>query len=244
MGHTIEIETPAGPAEAYLTRPDDAPHPGVLFYIDAIGLRPRIEEMADRIASWGYVVLAPNVFHRDGRAAELAPTTDLTVPANREKFFEGVMPRVRGLTPDLSDPDALLWLDALAEHATGPFGATGYCMGGRLATRTAGLAGERVAAVGGFHGGGLVTEGPDSPHRLLADARAEFVYGHADQDRSMPPEAVAALGAALTEAGLTHTNEVYAGASHGYTMADTAPYDEAATERHFEALRALFDRTL
>ncbi|MGZ4455582.1 MAG: dienelactone hydrolase family protein [Nocardioides sp.] len=244
-GATLEVAAPAGPAEAYLTRPaGDEPLPGVLLYIDAIGLRPRIEEMADRIASWGYVVLAPNVFYRDGRAAELAPTGDLRVPEEREAFFEGAMRRVGALTPDLSDPDARVWVDTLLQHARAPIGVVGYCMGARLATRTAALCPDQVAALGGFHGGGLVSDAPDSPHRLLADARAEVVYGHADQDRSMPPEAVAALGEALTAAGLTHSNEVYAGASHGYTMADSAPYDEAATERHFEALRALFSRAL
>ena len=246
MGQTLTIQTADGPAEAYLVRPTDgAEHPGVLLYIDAIGLRPRIEEMADRIASWGYVVLAPNVFHRDGRAADLAPTDDLTVPENREKFFAGgVMERVGALTPDKSDPDARRWVAALLEHARGPIGVTGYCMGARLATRAAGLFPDLVAAVGGFHGGGLVTDEPTSPHLSLADARAEFVYGHADGDRSMPPEAIAALGEALEKAGLTHTNEVYAGARHGYTMADTSSYDEAATERHFVALRDLFARTL
>src|SRR6476660_1527678 len=134
MGQTIEIQTADGLAEAYLTRPaDGAEHPGVLLYIDAIGLRPRIEEMADRIASWGYVVLAPNVFHREGRAADLAPKTDLTVAGNREEFMaSGVMDRVRALTPDRSDPDARLWLDALREQVSGPIGVTGYCMGARL----------------------------------------------------------------------------------------------------------------
>jgi carboxymethylenebutenolidase len=211
--------------------------------MDAIGLRPRIEEMADRIASWGYVVLAPNVFYRDGRAAELAPTTDLRVSENREAFFKGAMQRVGSLRPDLSDPDAGAWVQALLEHAEAPIGVVGYCMGARLAVRTAGLFPDVVAACGGFHGGGLVTDGPESPHLMLAKARAEFVFGHADQDRSMPPEAVAALTAALTSAGLTHTNEVYR-AAHGYTMADSAPYDEAATQRHFAALRGLLARTL
>jgi carboxymethylenebutenolidase len=244
MPTTIEIPTPDGAAEAFLARPDDRAHPGVLFYMDAIGLRPRIAEMVDRIASWGYVVLAPNVFHRDGRMADLAPTEDLTVPAHREAFFAGAMRRVRLLTPDRTDPDAQVWVAALLEHAEHPIGVTGYCMGARLAVRTAALRPDVVAAVGGFHGGGLVTDAPDSPHRMLANARAEFVFGHADHDRSMPPEAVAELGSALEAAGLTHINEVYAGASHGYTMADTAPYDEAATERHFDELRALLDRTL
>jgi carboxymethylenebutenolidase len=241
---TIEIQTPDGPAEAYLARPDEEAHPGVLLYMDAIGLRPRIEEMADRIASWGYVVLAPNVFHRDGRVADLAPQTDLTVPENREAFFRGAMARVGALTPDVAEPDARRWVEALLERATAPIGVTGYCMGARLAVRTAGMFPDVVRAVGGFHGGGLVTDDPDSPHRRIADARAEFVFGHADRDRSMPPEAVAELGRALRAAGLAHTNEVYVGASHGYSMSDTAAYDEAATERHFAELEALLARTL
>ena len=242
MGTLIEIATPDGPAEAYLTGEEG--RPGVLFYMDAIGLRPRIEEMADRIASWGYVVLAPNVFHRDGRAADLAPTEDLREPSAREAFFEGAMTRVHALTPDLAEPDARLWVEALLQHASAPIGVTGYCMGARLAVRTAGLFPGVVAACGGFHGGGLVTDDPTSPHLVAARAAAEFVFGHADGDRSMPPEAIAALGRTLEEAGLTVTNEVYPGAAHGYSMADTAVYDEAATERHFAALEALFARTL
>ena len=155
------------------------------------------------------------------------------------------MDRVDGLTPDLAESDAAAWLAALGEHAgDGPVGVTGYCMGVRLAVRTAGWHPDRVRAVGGWHGGGLVTAGPDSPHHAIAASRAEFAFGHADHDRSMPPEAVAALGEALSAAGRPHTNEVYEGAAHGYTMADTSVYDEAAAERHFAELRALLDRTL
>jgi carboxymethylenebutenolidase len=244
MGTLIEISTSDGPAEAWLTGEDG--RPGVLFYVDAIGLRPRTQEMADRIASWGYVVLAPNVFHRDGRAADLAPTNDLREPGNREAFFRDAMSRVGALTPDLSNPDARVWVETLLAHSGGDrIGVTGYCMGARLSVRTAALFPDTVVAAGGFHGGRLVTEDADSPHRLAVEtARAEFLFGHADQDRSMPPEAVAALGEALTGAGLTVTNEVYAGAAHGYSMADTGVYDEAATERHFTELRALLARTL
>ncbi|NPC95879.1 dienelactone hydrolase family protein [Nocardioides sp. zg-DK7169] len=243
MGRTIEIATPASAAEAYLTGEDVPGRPGVLLYVDAIGLRPRIAEMADRIASWGHVVLAPHVFHREGRAADLAPHADLRVPGNREAFFAEAMPRVHRLTPALSDADAPAWLAALREHASGPIGVTGYCMGARLAVRTAGLFPDEVAAVGGFHGGRLVTEDPDSPHLALARARAEFVFGHAANDAAMPPEAVSALGEALDAAGLRSVNEVYP-APHGYTMSDSSAYDEAATERHFAALEELFGRVL
>ena len=244
MGAMTTVTTSDGPAEAWLA--GERGDPGVLFYIDAIGLRPRIEEMADRVASWGYVVLAPNVFHRWGTAAELAPQRDLREPGAREEFWaSGVMDRVDALTPDLAEPDAEAWLAALDEHAAdGPVGVTGYCMGVRLAVRTAGWHPGRVRAVGGWHGGGLVTDEPDSPHLSVAASRAEFAFGHADHDRSMPPEAVAALGDALTAAGRPHVNEVFEGAAHGYTMADTSVFDEAATERHFTGLRALLDRTL
>ena len=122
-------------------------------------------------------------------------------------------------------------------------GVTGYCMGARLAVRSANLDPD-VVAVGGFHGGGLVTDADDSPHRGLSRARAEFVFGHADNDRSMGPEAIETLGETLRSAGLTASNEVYEGAAHGYSMADTPMYDEAATERHFAQLQALLARTL
>ncbi len=233
--------TPAGRTQA-----NGADLPGVLFFMDAIGLRPRIAEMAQRIANWGYVVLAPNVFYRFGTVEELAPTTDLTDPNAREEFFKGAMPRVRALTSKRAERDIpayLAALRALPGVARGPVGTTGYCMGARLAVRAANLDAS-VAAVGGFHGGGLATDADDSPHRDLNRARAEFVFGHADKDRSMGPEAVAALGEALRAAGLTAQNEVYEGAAHGYTMSDTAVFDEAATERAFTELKALFDRAL
>jgi carboxymethylenebutenolidase len=115
-------------------------------------------------------------------------------------------------------------------------------MGARIAIRAAGLD-PAVVAVGGWHGGGLVTDGADSPHLVLATARAAFAFGHASHDRSMPPEAVAALGAALDAAGLSAVNEVFPG-PHGYSMADTSMYDEESAERHFASLRTLLASTL
>lgn len=243
----IEVTTPAGAAEAWLSRPDDgAPHPGVLMFMDAIGLRPRIFEMADRIASWGYVVLAPNVFYRDGSAAETSPDGPLDSPEKREAFFGVAMPRVGALTPDKALPDIDAYLAALTarDDVTAPVGVIGYCMGARLAIRAATSHPDVVAACGGFHGGGLATEAPDSPHLGLPDARARFVFGHADNDGSMGPDAVARLGQALDDVGLTASNQVYPGAAHGYSMADTAVYHEEAAERHFREFRDLLDSTL
>lgn len=237
---TLELQTPDGTAEAYLT----GTGPGVLFYIDAIGLRPQTERMADRIAAWGYTVLAPNVLFRSGTAAETSPDGDLIAPGAREAFFEHVPPRIAELTPDRVASDAAVYLETLREHADGTeVGVVGYCMGARLAVRTANLD-PGVVACAGFHGGGLATEDPDSPHAGLPNARAEFVFGHADQDRSMQPEAVERLGRALEAAGLTAKNEIYPEAPHGYSMNDTSMYQEAGAERSFTELRGLLDRTL
>src|SRR5262245_22954701 len=160
--------------------------------------------MAERIAGWGYTVFAPNVFYRDGLADDLA--------ADRE----GAMGRVRALTPDKVEADIPAYVAALQGlSADGPIGTTGYCMGARLAVRTANAHPDDVAAAGGFHGGGLATDDDTSPHLGLARAKAEFVFGHADQDRSMPPEAVGRLGHGLSEAGLGYIKDGHARAHRG-----------------------------
>lgn len=243
----IDVAVPDGTAEAWLSRPDGGgDHPGVVLFMDAFGIRPQIEQMADRIASWGYVVLAPNVFHRHGTVEELAPTTDLRDEHASADFFGKAFAKVRGLTADKVAPDLVAYVDDLLalQGVVGPIGVTGYCMGARLALRTSCLRPDEVAACGGFHGGGLATDDEDSPHRRLPEARAAYVFGHADKDRSMPREAIDRLDRALEDAGLEHVSEVYAGARHGYTMADTAAYDEAAAERHYAALEDLLSRSL
>lgn len=243
----VDVAVPGGTAEAWVSRPDgDGEHPGVLLFTDAFGIRPQIGRMADRIAGWGYVVLAPHVFHREGTIAELAPTVDLRDKDASADYLSQAFARVRRLTSDMAEPDIDAYVDALLAlpGVTAPIGVTGYCMGARLAVRTSGLRPDVVAACGGFHGGGLATEADDSPHRRVATARAAYVFAHADHDRSMPPEAIERLDRALDDAGLEHVTEVYAGAPHGFTMADTASYDEAAAERHFVALEELLRRSL
>ena len=241
---TIDIETPDGTADAYLTRPDQGDrHPGVLLVMDAYGLRPRIEEMADRIAERGYAVLAPNVFYRAGRTPVL-PFPDLTSEEARGEFFKEVRPLMEQLTPERLAADGAAYLDELAEVADEPVAITGYCMGVRLGLRIAAAHPERVAALAGFHGGGLVTDDPQSPHRSAGALRAEVYLGHADHDPSNTEEQIAALDAALEHAGVAHRSEVYPGARHGYTMSDTPVYDEQAAERHFTELFELLDRTI
>lgn len=243
-GATIEIQTPDGVADAYLTRPEDGDrHPGVLFLMDAYGLRQRIEEMADRIAERGYAVLAPNVFYRAGRSPVL-PFPDMSDEDARADFFKAVRPLMGSLTAERLASDGAAYFDELAKVSDGPVAITGYCMGARLAIRIAAAHPERVAAVAGFHGGGLVTDDPESPHHSLPKLQAELYFGHADNDQSNSPEQIAALDEALSEAGLPSRTEVYEGAPHGYTMSDTPAWNEEANERHFAALFDLLDRRL
>jgi carboxymethylenebutenolidase len=241
---TVDITTPDGVADSYVARPDDRPHPGVLFVMDAYGVRPTVEEMADRIAADGYVVLAPNVFYRDGRSPVL-PRPDLTDPEQRSSFFQSLRPLIAQLTPERLADDGAAYLDYLeAVAAPGRIAITGYCMGVRVGGRIAAACPDRVAALAGFHAGGLVTDAPDSPHHSAAEVKAEMYFGFADQDPSMTAEQIAELERTLETVGARFRSEVYEGAQHGYTMADTPAYDEAARERHFHELSTLLERAL
>jgi carboxymethylenebutenolidase len=192
--------------------------------MDAIGLRPRIEEMADRIAAQGYVVLAPNVFYRGGRAP-LWETPDLHDPESRGRFFRTLGPLMGALTPAAVAADGEAYLGKLGELTDGPVGVTGYCFGGWAGWVIGAAHPDRVGAIGGFHAGRMVTEDETSAHLLAPGVRAEV-----DQ--------------AMDDAGVRHTTKVYEGAEHGYTMSDMGAYNEVAAERHFTALFALLRRAI
>lgn len=246
-GTNVDIPTQDGTADAYLAHPDDGgTHPAVLFYMDVFGPRPHLRGMADRLAAAGYTVLLPNVFYRVGRAplVELPEFIDMTA---RPNVLEQLIPYMQQLTPDLAMNDAgayLRWLAESPQTDGGQVGVTGYCMGAPLALRTAGTYPERVAAAAGFHGAGLATEDDNSPHRLANRITAELYFGHADEDPALPPEQIKRLDSALTAAGVRHTSEVYTGANHGYTQADTSSHSAEADEHHWSALLDLFGRAL
>jgi carboxymethylenebutenolidase len=241
---TVDITTSDGVADAYLTRPDDRPHPGVLLIMDAYGLRSTIEEMADRITADGYVVLAPNVFYRAGRAP-VVPMPDLSDPDQRASFFQSLRPLIEQLTPERLTSDGAAYLDYLAGAAApGPVAITGYCMGARIGWSIAAAHPDRVAALAGFHAGGMATDTHTSPHLSADSVKAEMYFGFADQDPSMSAEQIATFEHALQQAGARYRSEIYEGAQHGYTMADGPAYDENARERHFRELRALLKRTV
>lgn len=243
----IEIPTRDGVADAYLAHPGDGvPRPAVLLYMDAFGLRPHLKSMADRLAGAGYTVLVPNVFYRYGRAPVVA-LPDVIDPAQRPEIIRDIGPAARTLTPEGAMRDAAVYLDWLADSPLttgGPVGITGYCLGAGLALRAAGTHPDRVAAAAGFHGAYLATDAPDSPHLLAGRITAELYFGHADHDATNPAEQIARLDKALDEAGVEHRGEVYEGAHHGFTQADTAMYGAAATDRHWAALLDLFARRL
>lgn len=247
-GNRLTLPSVEGDIEAYVARPKDPrPRPGVLLYMDAIGLRPQIEQMADRIAGWGHVVLAPNVFYRHGSAVDIAPKTDLRLPGAREEFFPTVTPLVASHTADEAARDFETYLATLTgdeQVTTGAIGVTGYCMGGRLALRAAAQQPDRVAAIGMFHTGGLVTDASDSPHTRIPDVAAEVLAGYADNDKSMTIANIATVNSLLDACGVVHTSTVYSEAPHGYTMADTSMYHQPAAEWHFRQLRSLFRRHL
>ncbi|WP_329239929.1 dienelactone hydrolase family protein [Actinoallomurus sp. NBC_01490] len=245
-GTIVDIVTSDGTADAYLTHPNDhAAHPAVLLYMDAFGVRPSLTRMADRLAEHGYTVLVPNVLYRHGRA----PVVDLPVhitDTRRRALLQQLFPLVGELTPEraMRDADAYLsWLTACPRTTDGPVAITGYCVGAALALRTAGAFPDRVAAAAGFHGGNLATDAPDSPHLVADRITAELYFGHADEDPSMPLEQIERLDTALTLAGIRYQADVYSGARHGYTQADTHQYNAEASARHWTMLLALLDRT-
>jgi carboxymethylenebutenolidase len=247
-GEPVDVATPDGIADAYFVRrADDAPRAAVLLFMDGIGLRPRLEEMADRIAAHGYAVLVPNLFYRAGRAPVVPDLVSRLQTEDRGSVMAELRPLMSALSPDVAARDTQAYVDFLDQQPgvrVGPLATTGYCMGGALSLRAAAQLPERVVAAASFHGGNLAPDDPAGAHQLAPRIRAEVYVAHADQDPSAPPEQRARLEAALVGAGVKHTAEVYLGASHGFTMSDMAVYDAAAEQRHWDTLLGLLARNL
>jgi carboxymethylenebutenolidase len=240
----LDLSTPDGVARAFGHRGGDGPAPGVALFTDAYGVRPAMQEMAARLARLGYVVLLPNILYRAGSFAPFDIATVWTDPPERTRL----MGLIQSVTLERLRVDAAAYLDALAAQPgvdADRLGTTGYCMGGRLAYLTAAVHPDRVRAVAAFHPGGLVTDAPDSPHRLAARVKAALYLGVADEDRSCTPEHQGALAAALGAAHLDYTLELYRGKRHGFAVSDNAAiYDREAAERHWRRMEAFFGGTL
>lgn len=233
------IVTADGSCPVTLHLPDgDGPWPGVVMYPDAGGARPTFGAMADELAGRGYAVLVPDVYYREGDWAPFSMATVFTDDTERQRLFS-MMSQV---TPEFMASDATAffdYLDSRAEVRGQAFGTTGYCMGGRTSLLVAGRVPERVAAAMSFHGGGLVTDDPTSPHLLADRIRAAVYVGAAQDDRSFTRDDGDTLDKALTAADVRHTIEWYP-AFHGFAVPDNAPFDESAAKRHWEATASFF----
>jgi carboxymethylenebutenolidase len=238
--HKTRLQMSGGSADAYFTWPDgQGPWPGVLLWMDAIGWRPVMFEMADRIAAAGYCVLVPHVFWREGEPRVF----DLKQMMNPGPLLEEVMKLIASMNEEVVTRDAAVYLDFLAAQPQvsekSRLATTGYCMGGGLSLCTAWALPERVAVALSFHGGGHVTS-PEAPGRIAARTRARVYLAVAEVDRRHNAEVTQKLEAALREAKVPHQIELYAGTSHGFAVTDHVVFNAAAAERHWEAtLRVL-----
>ena len=239
---TVLVKTPDGNADASLYVPSGGPAPGVLVWPDAGGLRQSIRDMAKRLAGQGFVVLAVNPYYRSGDAAAVAPTGTGQTPEEQAARTA----RRALMTPEAVTRDAaafVAYIDALQETSAAKIGVQGYCMGGPLSFRTAAIAPNRVGAVGSFHGGGLVTKDPTSPHLLIEKSSAQYLVAVAKNDDTNDPEAKNVLRDTFAKTGRKAVVEVYGG-DHGWCVPDNGRYDKAEAERAWTALGALYKAAL
>ncbi len=236
---TDTVTTPDGACTITLATPEgDGPWPGVVMYPDAGGARDTFTQMATQLAEYGYAVLVPDVYYRSPGWKPFEMAGVFSDAEERKRLFA----MISTVTPDFMASDANAFFDYLQarpEVSGTKFGTTGYCMGGRTSLIVAGRVPDRVAAAMSFHGGGLVTDDPSSPH-LQADRIQAAVYvGGAENDASFTAENAETLEKALATAGVEHTVEIYP-AGHGFAVPDNAPYDDAAARRHWAAMKDVF----
>ena len=239
----VEIRTPDGTADAYFVRPAAGRHAAVLVWPDIFGLRPAFRQMGKRLAESGFTVLVVNPFYRTKRAPTAPEKANFDDPETR-KMLMGL---AGTLSPATSSTDAqafLGWLDQQAATDTKrKAGTTGYCMSGRIAFATAAALPDRIGAVASFHGGGLATDQPESPHLLIPETKARFLVAIARNDDEKEPKTKDILRDAFAKAGRPAEVEVYP-AMHGWCPPDSAVYDVAQAEKAWARMMALFKESL
>ncbi len=240
----VEITTPDGVADCHFAFPSLGTNAAVLVWPDILALRPAFREMGRRLARSGYAVLTVNPFYRDQRSPVVAPGASFGQPETRNL----VLPMARNLNAETHFTDArafAAWIDEQPEVDTSRgIGTTGYCMGGPMVMRTVAAVPERFAAGATFHGGGLATGNPDSPHLLIPDTRAAMLHCVADNDDQNDPQAKITLRDAYADAGIPAEIEVYEDAMHGWCAIDSQVYHQAQAERAWSRLLNLFETAL
>ena len=240
----VTVKTPDGQADCYFVHPSSGAYAGVLIWPDILGLRPAFRQMGKRLAESGYSVLVVNPFYRQKRAPVAPPGASFSDPAIRNL----VMPLAQALnaTTQLTDAKAFVaFLDTQAAvDKKRKIGTMGYCMGGPITMRTAAAVPARVGAGASFHGAGLVTKQPDSPHLLVPGMKAQYLFAIAENDDQREPDSKAVLKETFAKAGLPAEIEVYAGAAHGWCPPDSAVYNEAQAERAWSRMLVLFGKAL
>jgi carboxymethylenebutenolidase len=236
----VNVMTPDGTADCYFVHPASGTAPGVLMWPDIFGLRPAFRQMAKRLAESGYSVLVVNPFYR----VKKAPTAD----AGAATPIPTLVPLAQGLneTTHMTDAKAFIgWLDKQASVAKNrKMGTQGYCMGGPFAFRTAAAMPDRVGGVATFHGGGLVTDKPNSPHLQAAKTHAQFLIAIAENDDARAPKDKDAMKETFAQANLPAEIEVYAGAAHGWCPPDSTVYNEPQAEKAWARLLVLYGKAL
>ena len=237
----LDVTTPDGVADCYFVHPSSGVNPGVLIWPDAFGLRPALRQMGKRLAESGYSVLVVNPYYRAQRAPVVSST-------NFAEVRDTLLPLMGGLNADTQMRDATAFVGFLDSQAavdqSRKMGTMGYCMGGPFTMRTAAAVPDRIGAAASFHGGGLVTDDADSPHLLVPQMTAHYLFAIAANDDENQPDAKDVLRDAFAQAGLPAEIEVYAGAMHGWCPPDSTVYHEAQAERAWSRLLALFENAL
>jgi carboxymethylenebutenolidase len=236
----VNITTPDGTADCYFVHPASGAAPGVLMWPDIFGLRPAFRQMAKRLAESGYAVLVVNPFYRV-KKAPTAPNGAAT-PIDQVRSLAGGLNE----TTHMTDAKAFIgWLDTQSAVAKNrKMGTQGYCMGGPMAFRTAAAMPDRMGAVGSFHGGGLVTTMPNSPHLQAAKSHAQFLIAIAANDDTKAPSDKVVLKETFEKAHLPAEIEVYAEAAHGWCPPDSTVYNEPQAEKAWSRLLVLYGKAL
>ena len=236
----VTVKTPDGTADCYFVHPSTGTAPGVLVWPDIFGLRPAFRQMGKRLAETGYSVLVVNPFYR----VKKAPTAE----AGSKTPIPQLMPLAQALNETTQTTDArafIGWLNQQASVAKNrKIGTQGYCMGGPIAFRTAAAMPDRVGAVASFHGGGLVTDMPNSPHLQVAKTKAQLLIAIAANDDMRSPNEKNVLKETFAKVNLPAEIEVYTGAAHGWCPPDSGVYNEAQAERAWSRLLALYEKAL